>query len=352
MMSRTILLIAALAGGIAGYPQQTGDAAELPIAAKTLPISLDLVVTDKAGRPISGLQQQDFTLLDNGQPTPIASFTAVAPENEAGLATIAFLVIDEVNTDFRAVMNEHIQLHQFLTANGGHLPVPISVLILTETGLKQITQPERDGNAIDALLAKEHATLRERSQAGGFYGGVERASVSIAALQSLAQALLDMPARKLVIWLSQGWWTFDRANVRVSDRQHQQVYETSIQLSSLLRQAQIVLYAINPLGAENTGSSQNAIWRAYLKPAQDARHAEPGNLSLQVLAVQTGGQVRFGSNYIASDISRCLDDASSWYRLHFAPQPADKPDTWHTIQVKVNKPGLTVRSRNGYYAQR
>ena len=350
-MSRITLCLAILASCAVGYAQQAGESAPAQGAPERTPLVLHLVVTDKAGHPVTGLQQQDFTLLDNGQPTPITAFTAVGSESSGLHPTIALLVIDEVNTDFRTVMNEHIQLHQFLTANDGHLPVPMSVLILTDTGLRQINQPDQDGNAIDALLTKEKATLRERSQLGGFYGGVDRAATSVGALQSLANAVLNVPARKLVLWLSQGWWTFDRANVRVSDRQHQQVFDTAVQLSSLLRQAQIVLYAINPLGAADTDSSHNAVWRAYMKPVQDARHADPGNLSLQVLAMQSGGRVLFGSNYIGTDISRSLEDASAWYRLSLDPQSPDRPNTWHALEVKVSKPGLNVRTRSGYYAR-
>lgn len=40
-------------------------------------IKLDVVVTDGAGQAVAGLQQQDFTLLDNKKPQPILSFRAV-----------------------------------------------------------------------------------------------------------------------------------------------------------------------------------------------------------------------------------------------------------------------------------
>jgi hypothetical protein len=39
-------------------------------------LSLDIVVTDKSGNPVSGLLEQDFTLLDDKQPKPILSFRA------------------------------------------------------------------------------------------------------------------------------------------------------------------------------------------------------------------------------------------------------------------------------------
>ena len=46
-------------------------------------MTLDVVVTDKSGKPVAGLEQRDFTLLDNKQPQKIVSFQAV----EGGTAT-------------------------------------------------------------------------------------------------------------------------------------------------------------------------------------------------------------------------------------------------------------------------
>ena len=40
-------------------------------------IFLDVIVTPKSGPPVSGLQRQDFTLLDNKVPQTITSFQAV-----------------------------------------------------------------------------------------------------------------------------------------------------------------------------------------------------------------------------------------------------------------------------------
>jgi hypothetical protein len=40
-------------------------------------IHLDVVVTPKSGPPASGLQHQDFTILDNEAPQTISSFEAI-----------------------------------------------------------------------------------------------------------------------------------------------------------------------------------------------------------------------------------------------------------------------------------
>jgi len=44
-------------------------------------INIDVVVTDKAGRPVTGLTQEDFALFENGKPQPISNFLEMRPEN-------------------------------------------------------------------------------------------------------------------------------------------------------------------------------------------------------------------------------------------------------------------------------
>src|ERR1700679_4016263 len=63
-------------------------------------ITLDVVVTDKSGKPVGGLQQQDFTLLDNKQPQKILVFQA-ATTTDPPVSVV--LVVDEVNTNFTYV---------------------------------------------------------------------------------------------------------------------------------------------------------------------------------------------------------------------------------------------------------
>ena len=63
-------------------------------------IYLDVVVTPRSGPPVTGLQQEDFTILDNNVPQTITSFEVVDGRQARGDVV---LVIDAVNTDSRAV---------------------------------------------------------------------------------------------------------------------------------------------------------------------------------------------------------------------------------------------------------
>jgi hypothetical protein len=72
---------------------------------------------------------------------------------------------------------------------------------------------------------------------------------------------------------------------------------------------------------------------------------------LQVLAAQSGGLVLNSTNDLASAIADCVSDADAFYVLSFDSARADHANEFHALEVKVDKPGLTARTRMGYYAQ-
>ena len=82
-----------------------------------------------------------------------------------------------------------------------------------------------------------------------------------------------------------------------------------------------------------------------------ARQVQIGNLALQVLAAQSGGRVLNSDNDVAGEIATCVADANAFYVLSFDGLPGDGPNEYHALEIKIDKPGLTARTRSGYYAQ-
>jgi hypothetical protein len=74
-------------------------------------------------------------------------------------------------------------------------------------------------------------------------------------------------------------------------------------------------------------------------------------LSLQIVAFQSGGLALASDNDVAKHIKKCLADTGAYYELSFVPAPADRRDEYHNLLVQVAKPGLTARTRTGYYAE-
>ena len=58
------------------------------------------------------------------------------------------LVIDDIDMDFLAMGFERTQIENFLRSNGGHLPAPVSISIMTEGGLQPIVDGSADGNQV------------------------------------------------------------------------------------------------------------------------------------------------------------------------------------------------------------
>ncbi len=352
LASVCLVLMCAASTGFAQVP--TAPAAERAAPASG-PITIDVEVTDKAGNPVPGLQQQDFTLLDKGQPAPILTFrahsSAAATPQPAPDAPVMVLLIDDVNAGFQSVSNERIQIDEYLHRNGGHLPVAVTLAFLSERGFSQVSQPSTDGNLLASVLDKHQAELRDIGRSAGFYGGAERLELSLRALQALGRYEESVPGRKLVVWVSPGWWTFDNPNVIVSSQQQRSFFDLIVNLSDSLRRGRVVLYAVDPSGMGDAGSFRTFLWKNYLKPVPGPSRADPGDLALQVISTQSGGKVLFGSNDIAGEIGQCAEDASAWYTLSFDPAHSEKPDTWHDLAVKIDKPGVIIRTRNGYYAQ-
>ena len=63
-------------------------------------IILNVLVTDASGKPVTGLNQSDFTLLDNGQPQKITSFRPLSA-NAEGQPLHVILLFDAVNNSAR-----------------------------------------------------------------------------------------------------------------------------------------------------------------------------------------------------------------------------------------------------------
>jgi VWFA-related protein len=320
-------------------------------------MELDVVVSDKDGHPVLGLKQSDFSLLDNDRPTAIASFSATGVATGHTEPTLIILVVDEINTTFDTVSTERPQLHNFLMQNQGKLPFPVTMLFVTNTGIHQVNQPSTDGNVVDAALRKQQGTVSEIPRSAGFGGRIDRMQISLQAFTFVTQTLAPLPGRKLLIWISRGWSMFHDPNIYLDDQQRQRFFSTIVNLAGTLCKGRITLYSIDPTGTPNAAQEDKfereyyLDWQNFLKPERDSRHVAPGDLGVEVLATQSGGRVFFGNNDIAGEIEKSIDDGSFTYRITFEPQHGYPSHTWHDLAVEVDKPGVKVRTRNGYYAE-
>jgi len=318
-------------------------------------ITLEVQVTDRSGAPIRGLQKEDFTLLDDKQPQKILSFQAVdsGAAMAAGPPVEIILVVDAVNTSFMSNSYERDAVRNFLLQNGGKLAWPVSFIFVSEGGPQILNRSSRDGNALVGFYDQYNSGLKNKylNRSGGRWGASERIQISLNALTTIVTYEKTRPGRKLMLWFSRGWPMLSESNVHLTSKEQQQLFASIAAVSTGLREGRITIYSIDPGGLGNTGTIRDSYYESFLKGVTSPSRVEPGDLGLQVLAVQSGGRVFKSSNELGLAIRQCAADADAFYLVSFDGARADRANEYHSLGITVNKPGATVRTRTGYYAQ-
>ena len=206
-------------------------------------IVFDAVVTDKSGKPVSGLQLQDFTILDNRQPARVLSMRPLGGAADEAHATEVILVLDEVNSIFELVQHERAGVRAFLTRNGPQLPYPVSLAFFTEKGIQIQAHPSRNVDTLVAAL-DQHKLPPPRTgaaQGNGLVPPDQRFTQSLDALADFTLQEQATPWKKMVLWISPGWPTATSLPDTLGPSDKQRVFNSVVHYSTALRQARITL---------------------------------------------------------------------------------------------------------------
>ncbi|HEY0701554.1 MAG TPA: VWA domain-containing protein [Candidatus Acidoferrales bacterium] len=324
------------------------EAARPPAAVNDGLIHLDVVVAPpKNGAPVKDLTQADFTILDNKAAQTITSFRPVSGR-EAKVEVL--LVVDAVNAGPETVSFERQQIDKFFGGEGGTLAYPTSLAVLTDKGVQMMGGFSADGKALSAALDKFDNGLRIINGSAGYYGAEERLKYSLDGLSALIGTEGPRPGRKLMIWLSPGWPLLSGPGTELDAKQQQQIFANVVAISTQLREGRITMYSINPLGG-NESLFRASYYEDYVKGVSKPSQVSLGNLGLPVLAMQSGGLAVDYNNDLAGLMQRCVSDSAPYYEIAFAPAAGDKRDEYHHLEIKIAKPGLVARTRQGYYLQ-
>jgi VWFA-related protein len=331
-------------------------------------IHLDVVVTDAAGKPVAGLDRDEFSLLESGKQQKILSFDSFDGRGAGTEPPVKIiLLIDTIELPVDLAHDERTAVIAYLRREGGRLAHPVSVFLLTDSGLWTVPASS-DGNTLVHEI--EHNDIKlVRPNVGWKRGSVPEAgdlkeTPSGSALPALAQIATDerrQPGRKLLLWMGPGWGigsgTYadekrgSPAHFGADTKQRTPaLFGTVCWFSALLREAHLALYSFTV--GENTRTETNPhteYYKDYLDGVRVPRKASFMNVYRKVLAVQSGGRVMDDQLDLVKEIEECVQDAGPFYRISFDPSAADHADEYHDLKVVVNRPGIQGRTNTGYY---
>jgi len=360
-------------------------------------VEIDAIVTDAQGAFARNLTKDDFQVFEDGKPQSLSIFAPVdipiehadpplfakvsIPPDVASNRTpfegrVFVLVVDELNTRFQRTARTRtaarLFVERFVGANdlvavvntGGR-----AVAMQDFTSNRQLVLNAIDRSAGRGADSSTTAALSDYNVTRDLPPGVSstmnstmndlerstNARNTLATLKSLSDYLAGMRGRrKAVVWFSEGI-NYDITNP-IANRYATDVMQGMNDVIAASTRSNVSIYAVDPRGL-TSGAEDSIEISAFaddnsigINNLQDELRIQQD--SLRSIAEQTGGFAVINRNDYREAFGRILQDSSSYYVLGYYPTNDKRDGKFRTIQVKMVKPGLTVRARKGYAAPR
>jgi Ca-activated chloride channel family protein len=287
------------------------------IKVETHLIDTTLSVHDADGRIVTGLTQDDFTVVEDGVPQKIRFFA-----HDTQLPLSIGLIIDESGSQEKFV-KEHEKdinafLRQVLESNdqafavcfGNHLRLVSDSTSSTPAIMDGIRSFDKGNTNFPEIGPKEERELGTALYDAVFYAITEK-------LAGIYQR------RKVLVVFSDG-------EENSSEHDMLDAIETA-------QDADVLIYAIR--------------YTELKHGAMDARDRY-GVRALDHLTTQTGGKAfDFHATNLKQAFAEIAGDLRSLYDLAYQSTNPTRDGTYRKVIIQTTRPGLSVRARTGYYAR-
>ena len=358
-------------------------------------VEVDAFVADRDGNFVRDLKQADFQVFEDGKPQSITTFALVDIPSGAGdgpapsLASVrpvepdvrsneqAFngriyvMVVDDLHTGFGRTGRVRAAARQFVEQHLG----PNDLMAIVHTAGSSEGNQEFTGNrrllvdAIDRTLGRklDSATItrnQESSRLANTRGAsdpatdtaeMERTSNarrSLDTLRDVAQWFARVQGRrKAILFVSEG---IDYDITNWADNPSASIITASMRDAvAAAGKGNVAIYGIDPRGLTNLADDTIQVsnfpddTRLGIDSSALRQELLLAQGSLRDLSGETGGFAVVNANDFSTAFDRIVRDNSSYYVLAYNP-PGGKVGSAHKIDVRVTRPGLTVRARQSY----
>jgi VWFA-related protein len=362
MRFRATVAVVLIATGLAvSSPRPTAQAPQDPAVFRTGVdvVELDVTVLDEHRQPVRGLTAEDFTVIERGESQPIVSFAAIdLPPRPVDLAPWVNNIAPDVATNRRDAQRVVVILmddfNTRFASSDGKLARAIGHALIDGLGPSDLAAViyvlgRRQGQEFTTDRARLRAAVDRFTPSG--FSGVEATSGFSAARNPLLVPIIGpsgacprgrcvQDAMKNTAEILRAWPGMRKALVLVSPftpRFHAASMETVGELSDwalvfdIMQEANLTVYQFDPRGLE-----------VGVNIADD----------LGTFSDATGGFTVKNTNAPEAAAPQMFRENSSYYMLGFQPRNLVRNGQFRSIEVRVNRPGVTVRTRDGYFAPR
>ena len=352
-----LLTLAVCAAATAAHPHADAQQDQPPTFRTGVQyVEVDVRVTDSNGRVVRNLKKADFTLVDDGQPQTISEATFVDLEADSPVTRrVPGTIEPDVATNAgggrmwvmllggyglrgqqvgpRAQQLARQFVNQALGPNDEVAVVPVYGTMSSAQGftrnrtlmLNAIDRQQGDSvvQAGDPVIVA-FQVLEDLCVRLGRVGGRRKAVLFFD-----PPALFQPPPNGVAAFFAQ------RDALRAATRNNVAIYVVST--DGLTNRDLTAKFLPSEIGAQARGEGT----------AFDQELVAMGGLRL--LAEETGGDVIINSNNFGDGYQRFVRETNQYYLLGYTPSVEHRDEKFHQLTVRVNRPGLTVKARQGYY---
>ena len=356
----------------------------------------DLVLTNvvvrdaKTGQVVLGLKQSDFTVLENGKAQKISDFDfesvdMAKPLNEATISGLASSAQGKTATsgvrpedlkdhrlivfffDLTSMQPEDLDrsvdaAKEFLTHK--MQPADLIALVSLDTELKVDQDFTSDKNLLtgkigmyngtegDAFAQGANANSNQVEDASGYtpdeseYNDINT-DRELFALKAISKSLERINQKKSLLYFSGGLSRDGIENQASLRSAINAAVRANLSIYSLDTRG---LQAVSPLGDASTGSLRGtgAYNGGAIQNNFNANFASQETLT--TLSVDTGGKAFLDNNDFSPAFAQIQRDTSAYYVIGFHSTDTARDGRFRKLTVKVNRPGVKLEYRPGYYA--
>ncbi len=359
-------------------------------------VLVNVVARDKNGNLVRDLKREDFTVLEDGKPQRVSSFdvekpdsmTAEAPEAGPTQTTVQgevpkIMTSEKVSResvrdrrliviffDFTSMQPEEAE--RAIQAANDYVNKQMApadlVSIVTLGDSMQVPQDfTADKTALLAALKRLSISEGEGFEAGdtgdstdGSEDGTEytvddteynlfNTDRRLAAISSLAKALVNVEQKKSVLYFSGGMEKTGLEN----EAQLKAAVNAAVRANMALYTVDIRgLQALPPGGGANKASLRGTSAYSGAAVQRDLDSNFNSQETLTTLAADTGGKSFLDSNDFHQAFTKVQDDTSSYYVLGYRSTNNAMDGRYRHITVKLARRDLKIEFRHGYYGPR
>ncbi len=347
-------------------------------------ILLDVVVSDHAHSPVTGLKASDFTVTEEGEAQHIASLEEHHPTSAQDLARLnampalppntftnynpvpssnayTVILLDAMDTPITAQMYVREQLIAFLKRVQPGTPIAIFQM---DSEMRLIQGFSSDPKALLAAAESKRDTpsLQKPFYVSRSINQMVRNQVLGQGMQAMGKYLAAFPGRKNLIWFTARlpyWYAADNSDSAIENREgytfgdNFSVLEDGVAgLTDALTLSRVAVYPIDSRGLQtlpqfdaSKKGTPGLPSRSGFYTAQAFQH-----MDLDAIADAAGGKAYYNTNGLKDILAEIVNDGSNYYTLAYSTTNQAWKGQFRRIKITVNRPGVKLQYRPGYYA--